>query len=247
VTVSDAVYFISDLHLDASRPAVTRALGEFLEDISRGSSRPRAAALYILGDLFESWIGDDDDAPLAAEVAGMLRAFSDGGADLYVMHGNRDFLMGEAFAERVGARLLPDPSVHTVGGERVLLMHGDSLCTRDVEYQHFRALARSDEWQREILARSLDERRALAEQLRKASRDAGSRKAEDIMDVTPEEVERAMAEADCPVLIHGHTHRPAEHAEARGTRWVLGDWERFGWALRWANGDQELENFPIFQ
>jgi len=245
--VSDAVYFISDLHLDASRPAVTRALGDFLDDISQGTLRRRAAALYILGDLFEFWVGDDDDAPLVAEVAGMLRAFSGGGAELYLMHGNRDFLIGEAFARRVGAQLLDDPTVHTLGDERVLLMHGDSLCTGDVEYQRFRALARSEAWQADILARSLDERRAIAEQLRTASRDAGSRKAEDIMDVTPDEVERAMAEADCRVLIHGHTHRPAEHAQARGTRWVLGDWERFGWALRWANGDREIEKFPILQ
>ncbi|MEE4280192.1 MAG: UDP-2,3-diacylglucosamine diphosphatase [Halieaceae bacterium] len=245
--MSDAIYFISDLHLDAARPAVTRALFQFLQDIAEGIERPRARALYILGDLFEFWVGDDDDAPLGEAVADALARFSASGADLYLMHGNRDFLLGADFASRVDAKLIPDPTVHALDGQAVLLMHGDSLCTRDIEYQKFRALARSEAWQADILARSLNERRTIAEQLRKASRDAGSRKAEDIMDVTPEEVDRAMENAGCRVLIHGHTHRPARHDEADGTRWVLGDWDSKGWFLRWQNGEMKLESFPIYQ
>ena len=236
-----ASYLISDLHLAPERPQVTAALDAFLEE------RRDARALYILGDLFEFYIGDDDDSALVAEVADMLRAYSDAGPALYLMHGNRDFLIGDAFADRVGGTLLPDPTVHELGGEPVLLMHGDSLCTRDVEYQRFRALARSPAWQADILAKTLAERRAIAEQLRTASRDAGSRKAEDIMDVTPEEVTRSLRNSGCTTLIHGHTHRPARHRESVGTRWVLGDWESLGWYLRATPQQLELIKFPIKQ
>ena len=234
-------WFISDLHLDAERPQVTAAFADFL------AARRDAAALYILGDLFEFWVGDDDDSPLVAEVASHLRAFSDAGPALYLMHGTRDFLLGEAFCARVGATLLPDPTVLEIDGERLLLMHGDSLCTRDTEYQRFRALARSAPWQADILARSLDERRQIAAQLRTASRDAGSRKAEDIMDVTDREVARMMLEHECRTLIHGHTHRPARHERAEGTRWVLGDWDVRGWCLKFSNGAMNLVDFDINQ
>lgn len=234
-------WFISDLHLDAERPQVTAAFTDFL------AAREGAAALYILGDLFEFWVGDDDDSPLVNEVARHLRAFSAAGPALYLMHGNRDFLLGEAFAARVGATLLPDPTVHTIGDQRLLLMHGDSLCTRDTEYQRFRAMARSRPWQADILARSLAERRQIAAQLRAASRDAGSRKAEDIMDVTDREVGRVMLEHQCRTLIHGHTHRPARHERREGTRWVLGDWDTRGWSLCLENGRIELLEFDINQ
>lgn len=232
-------WFISDLHLAADRPQITAAFAEFL------SARRDAAALYILGDLFEFWLGDDDESPLVDEVAQQLRAFSDAGPALHLMHGNRDFLIGTAFCERVGATLLPDPTIHEIEGQRLLLMHGDSLCTRDTDYQRFRAIARSEPWQTDILARGLDERRHIAAQLRTASRDAGSRKAEDIMDVTDHEVSRAMLEADCRVLIHGHTHRPAQHLHREGTRWVLGDWDARGWCLRLQHGRLELSDFPV--
>ena len=241
------VYFISDLHLDAERPAVTRAFTDFLRRISAPDDGAAAGALYILGDFFEFWVGDDDDSPLIDEVATALREFSDGGPDLYLMHGNRDFLIGDEFAIRVGAQLLDDPSVVSTSGDTVLLMHGDSLCTRDEDYQKFRTLARSPAWQADVLARSLDERRALAAQLRMASRDAGSRKAADIMDVTPSEVERVMREAGVSTLIHGHTHRPARHDEPAGTRWVLGDWDDRGWFLRLEKGNLDLVDFPIIQ
>lgn len=245
--MTEAVYFISDLHLDSERPAVTGAFFDFLRQISSDTNGAPADALYILGDLFEFWVGDDDDSPLVGEVADALREFSDSGRDLYLMHGNRDFLIGADYAARAGARLLDDPVVITPGGEAVLLMHGDSLCTRDEDYQRFRTLARSPEWQADVLARSLDARRQLAAQLRMASRDAGSRKATDIMDVTPSEVARVMRETGVRTLIHGHTHRPARHDEPDGTRWVLGDWDAQGWFLRHENGDISLNNFDIFQ
>lgn len=235
------VYFISDLHLDASRPQVTVALATFLQD------RTDAQALYILGDLFEFWIGDDDDSDIVREVADMLRQYSDSGPDLFLMHGNRDFLIGEAFATRVGATLLDDPTVIPLGQDRVLLMHGDSLCTRDEDYMAFRAVARSAEWQESALARPLEERRQLAQHLRMASKDAGSRKADDIMDVTPDEVARVMQEHGCETLIHGHTHRPARHDVDSGTRWVLGDWEHTGWYLEATADNIELIEFDIDQ
>lgn len=232
-------WFISDLHLEVTRPAITRALGHFLLE------RRDCDALYILGDLFDAWIGDDDDAPLVQEVADMLRRFTAAGPSLYLMQGNRDFLLGREFCRRVGARLLQDPSVVNLYGEPTLLMHGDSLCTGDVEYQKFRQTTRSAAWQRELLARPLEDRRQLARELRALSREANSNKAEDIMDVTPEEVERAMLDREVRQLIHGHTHRPARHEHAAGTRWVLGDWEERGWCIEARPGQLRLIDFPI--
>lgn len=234
-------FFISDLHLDESRPEVTAAFANFLDE------HRDASALYILGDLFEFWIGDDDDAPIANDVARLLHDYQNSGPALFLMHGNRDFLLGHRFTARVGATLLPDPSVIDVQGQRLLLMHGDSLCTRDTEYQAFRALARDHNWQAEILAKSLDERRQLAQALRKTSRDAGSRKAQDIMDVTERDVITAMQDANCETLIHGHTHRPARHEDVAGTRWVLGDWDASGWYIRLHNGKLDLIEFNINQ
>ncbi|EAQ97853.1 UDP-2,3-diacylglucosamine diphosphatase [Congregibacter litoralis] len=239
--MSERHFFISDLHLDASRPHVTTALKTFLDE------RRDAAALYILGDLFEFWIGDDDDTAIAVDVARLLHDYQQAGPDLYFMHGNRDFLLGESFMDKVGGQLLPDPSVVEIDGQKLLLMHGDSLCTRDVDYQAFRSLARDPNWQAEILSKSLETRRELAQQLRKTSRDAGSRKADDIMDVTKEEVDATMASTGCGTLIHGHTHRPAKHAETEGNRWVLGDWDHSGWYLKLENGAIELIEFDINQ
>lgn len=235
------VCFISDLHLDDSRPWVTDAFEAFLEE------NIEAGALYILGDLFEAWIGDDDDSPLVDRAAHLLKAFSDGGPRLYLMHGNRDFLIGERFTARVGATLLKDPSVVSELDRDLLLMHGDSLCTRDEDYQAFRAQARSREWQEQVLAQPLATRRELAAQLRTVSRDAGSRKADDIMDVTQREVLRVMEDAGTSTLIHGHTHRPGRHEHAGGERWVLGDWDSKGWYLRLDIGGPNLIDFNIIQ
>jgi len=233
--------FISDLHLDTARPAITAALATFLD---RHQGRER---LYILGDLFEAWIGDDDDSPLAAEVADLLRRFTAGGASLAIMRGNRDFLLGEAFCRSVGAQLLPDPIVIDLYGEPTLLLHGDSLCTDDVQYQAFRRTARDPAWQADLLARPLAERRDLADQLREISREANSNKAEDIMDVAPAAVRAIMSEHGVRQMIHGHTHRPARHEEAAGLRWVLGDWDSQGWAIEASAGNIRLYSFPINQ
>ncbi|TDR57316.1 UDP-2,3-diacylglucosamine hydrolase [Halomonas ventosae] len=232
---------ISDLHLHPGAPQVTEGFLHWLDERARGCD-----ALYILGDFFEAWIGDDlldlgeqdptGNAPLAARIAAALKRLADGGTALYLMHGNRDFLLGERFANEAGASLLPDPSVVTLGGKRVLLMHGDSLCTRDEAYQAFRAQARHPLWQEQVLSMPIQERLALARQLREQSGEANSNKAEDIMDVTPDEVAKAMAEHGVTTLIHGHTHRPAVHdleVDGRpGKRYVLGDWQPGkGWEI----------------
>lgn len=210
--------FISDLHLDADRPALTAAFAHFLKE-HRNCER-----LYILGDLFEAWIGDDDDAPLALEAAHLLRAFSDAGPDLFLMRGNRDFLLGDTFSQRCGATLLDDPTVIDLYGEPVLLMHGDTLCTDDTAYQAFRRTVRDTDCQARMLALPLAERRALARQLRNESLAATGDKPPAIMDVTPRAVAEAMSAHAVNTLIHGHTHRPGRHSSGDGERWVLGDW-----------------------
>lgn len=231
--------FISDLHLDPVRPDVTGALAAFLQDNTDCNT------LYILGDLFEAWVGDDDDSAFVADTAELLSSFTAAGPALYLMHGNRDFLIGETFCDRIGAGLLDDPTVIDLYGVPTLLMHGDSLCTGDAEYMAFRATARHPQWQAELMAKSLAERRALAAQLRAASKDASSNKAADIMDVTPAEVDRVMAEAGVSRLIHGHTHRPARHRAAEGERVVLGDWDSQGWYIEATASSFELVNFAI--
>jgi UDP-2,3-diacylglucosamine hydrolase len=233
--------FISDLHLDPARPGVTRALADFLQQHSDCES------LYILGDLFEAWVGDDDDASLAVQVRGLLRDFSAAGPALYIMRGNRDFLLGEAFCGTVGAQLLDDPTPIDLHGVPTLLMHGDSLCTADSDYQDFRTTVTDPVWQTRVLARSLDQRRGLAAELRAMSGEANSNKAADIMDVTRDEVEKVMRAHGVRQLIHGHTHRPTRHEEVSGVRWVLGDWDTQGWAIEAARNKVNLYNFDIIQ
>lgn len=260
-----STYFISDLHLDAARPHVFDGLAAFLQRISPNSARPSSHpfphpseqpakrsneecdALYILGDLFEAWIGDDDDANLATQAAELLHNFSANGPTLYLMQGNRDFLMQKNFASRAGAILLSDPTVISLYGTPTLLLHGDSLCTDDTQYQAFRSQARQPEWQAELLSRSLEERRELAASLRTLSNEATSNKAEDIIDVSPNAVIEAAERAGVKKMIHGHTHRPGCHREAWGERWVLGDWDQHAWALQASSQDIELINFVIFQ
>ncbi|WP_129138512.1 UDP-2,3-diacylglucosamine diphosphatase [Modicisalibacter coralii] len=237
---------ISDLHLHPQAPDIAEGFKRYLTEHAAG-----ADALYILGDLFEAWIGDDYQGDFEATILDALRRLSDTGTRLYFMHGNRDFLIGEGFAEATGTTLLPDPISIDLGGERVLLMHGDSLCTRDAAYMAFRAKARDPKWQAQILALPVEQRLALAQDLRRQSGEANSNKAEDIMDVTPEEVTRVMAEHGVSTLIHGHTHRPAVHAlEIAGEparRIVLGDWQPDrGWEIRVeADGEPVLRDFPL--
>ena len=228
--------FISDLHLDPERPEITRLFGEFIDRDARG-----AEALYILGDLFEAWVGDDDPSDTGAFVAAKLKALADSGVPVLFMHGNRDFLVGEAFAQSAGMTLLADPARIDLHGRPALLMHGDTLCTDDVAYQQFRAQTRDPRWQAQFLAQPLAARLAFARQARAASqarqgelRDAGTMEA--ITDVAPAAVEAAFREYDVDLLIHGHTHRPAVHALDFGGRThrrvVLGDWYEQGSVLR---------------
>jgi len=233
--------FISDLHLDPSRPAVTQALLDFFSN-----EASQADALYILGDFFEAWIGDDDDTELNQVIIKALKSLTDAGVKTYVMPGNRDFLIGQQFAEQSGCQLLPDPSVVNLYGKSVLLVHGDSLCTGDEQYMQFRAQVRSPQWQQVILSKTLDERRAIAQQLREASGSASSNKADDIMDVTPAAVTESLQQHGVDLMIHGHTHRPAIHALDKGKRIVLGDWLDYGWVLKYQpNGEYQLDKFEI--
>ena len=239
-------FFISDLHLSEARPRVTRGFFQFLRETASG-----ARALYILGDLFDAWVGDDDDTGLALDTQTALKALSETGTELYLMRGNRDFLLGKAFTDATGAQFLDDPSRIDLAGCPTLLMHGDSLCTHDQAYMAFREQMQSPDWQKTMLAKPLDERRELAWQLRAQSRTMNSNKAADIMDVTPEEVRRVMLNYGALRLIHGHTHRPDRHAVtlddqgAQGERIVLGDWHELGWCLRVARTRLSLESWPL--
>lgn len=215
--------FISDLHLDPQRPEITRLFLEFLAGRAR-----IAEAVYILGDLFEAWLGDDDDSPLNRAVVNGLRECVDSGTPLHVMRGNRDFLMGEVFAGLSGCSLLDDPARIDLYGTPTLLMHGDLLCTDDTRYMAFRATVRTSGWRHAFLARPLEERRRIAMELRDASREETRSKPEAIMDVNQGAVIRMMQAHKVRRLIHGHTHRPYLHdlrVDSRPLRrLVLGDW-----------------------
>ncbi len=226
-----ATLFISDLHLDDDRPQITDLFLSFL----RGEARS-ASALYILGDLFESWIGDDDDTPLGLRVQDALAELAGHGVAVHFMAGNRDFLVGPRFAARSGLTLLSDPARIELDGVPTLLMHGDTLCTDDTNYQKFRGLVRDPAWQQTFLSQPLPARRAFAAQARAQSREhTGATRAE-IMDVTDTAVRAALQTHDVVRLIHGHTHRPARHRVELGDRVaeriVLGDWYEHGSVLR---------------
>jgi UDP-2,3-diacylglucosamine hydrolase len=231
--------FISDLHLDADRPdGVTRFLS-FIESEAR-----EASALYILGDLFEAWIGDDDTNPGNVPIIAALAGLRQRNVPCYFMHGNRDFLIGRRFATATGCELLTENVVLELEGDRVLLMHGDLLCTDDKPYMQLRAIVRDPAWQSEFLAKPTAERQRIADELRAKSQAAISEKAEEIMDVNQTAVEAAMREHDVATLLHGHTHRPAvHHFELDGnhaTRIVLGSWYDQGSVVRWDKEGFEL-------
>lgn len=222
--------FISDLHLDASRPHITRLFVEFVR-----SEAVNASALYILGDLFEAWIGDDVEDETADEVADALASLHLEGVPCFFIHGNRDFLLGDAYARRARVTLLPDQSLVEIGGERILLMHGDTLCANDQDYQLFRAQSHTPTWQRRFLERSVNERSAFAALARTASQHHTRAADERIMDVSPEAVCTSLEKHQTHRMIHGHTHRPAIHMfEQNGVqneRIVLGDWYEQGSVL----------------
>jgi UDP-2,3-diacylglucosamine hydrolase len=223
--------FISDLHLQASHPRTAEAFFRFLAERAA-----HAEQLYLLGDIFEYWAGDDDlDDPFNRSVANALRRVSDGGTAVYWLGGNRDFLVGAGFADAAGLTLLPEPHVATIGRRRVVLVHGDAQCTDDVKYMAFRAQVRDPAWQRQFLAMPLAQRKAIIAGLREGSRAAHGEKSYEIMDVTPDAVAALHADSSTDVIIHGHTHRPALHEADGKLRYVLPDWEldadpiRGGW------------------
>jgi len=224
--------FISDLHLCASRPQINALFFKFLNTTALS-----AEALYVLGDLFEYWPGDDDlEEPLHTEVAAAFSRLKEAGVRLYLMHGNRDFLMGEAFCKAAGMIMLTDPALIDLYGTPTLLMHGDTLCTDDVHYQTFRTQVRSADWQNTFLDKPLAERKAIIEGMRSKSREAQAEKPDEILDVNPLAVQEALRAHGYPRLIHGHTHRPAKHLHAIDgktcERWVLTDWYSHGGYLR---------------
>lgn len=231
--------FISDLHLSDERPGANERFFGFMEDEAAD-----ADALYVLGDLFEYWVGDDDlEDPFHAVVAGFFRRYADAGGALRVLHGNRDFLIGERFARATRAELLPDPAL--VGDS--LLMHGDTLCTDDADYQAWRRTARSPEWQRQFLDKPLGERRQVVRGLRSRSKEVIQAKPTEIMDVNDTAVREALHRHGATRLIHGHTHRPGRHMlevdGRRCERWVLPDWYGAGGFLEIADGKTRLVRF----
>lgn len=224
--------FISDLHLSEDTPATLAAFDALLAGPARG-----VHALYILGDLFEYWAGDDDDTPLARHVANGLRTLADEGVRISFLAGNRDFLLGETYAARADMRLLAEPTEIELDGRRVLLSHGDTLCTDDLAYQDYRAMVRAPAWQATFLAKPLTERRAFIEHLRQRSQQANREKPMEIMDVSLSAVDNMLRAHGHPTLIHGHTHRPARHVhhvdERECVRWVLPDWHEDAPWLMW--------------
>jgi UDP-2,3-diacylglucosamine hydrolase len=236
--------FIADLHLSEERADISKLFFDFLRHQAR-----QAQALYILGDLFEVWIGDDNITSLTEQVATELKRLSDAGTDVYFIHGNRDFLLGKKYANKAGITLLPEQQTIELYGRTTLIMHGDSLCTLDIEYQKFRTKSRKKWWQTMILSLPLFLRRAIAKRARNKSAQANSSKSMTVMDVTPTEVVNQMQLARVDLLIHGHTHRPDIHQleinSVPATRIVLGDWYTQGSVLTVTPHGFELTNQPF--
>ena len=235
--------FVSDVHLDAAAPEAQRQFVDFLR-----TRVADARALYILGDLFESWVGDDDVGGERAAVLAALRELTAGGVACFLLHGNRDFLIGEDFCRETGCQLLPDPVLAEIGGEQVLLTHGDALCTDDHSYQELRSIVRAPAWQRRFLGLPLSDRQLLANEARSGSRAHTSRTIPKIMDVNAAAVVAAFKATRVRRIIHGHTHRPAVHdALVEGQpvqRIVLGAWYEQGSYLVYESGRYDLRSLP---
>lgn len=241
---AERILLVSDLHLSEERPETNDRFLRFLREEARG-----ARALYVLGDLFESWIGDDDLDPVTGSafnrrIVAALGEVPQQGTLLFLMRGNRDFLMGERLCRAAGAGLLEDPTVTDVAGVRTVLMHGDTLCTDDLDYQAWRATARSDSWRLDFLSRPLSERREIARELRDKSRAMTRSKSPEIMDVNVATVHEVLRRQGVRRLIHGHTHRPAMHEfqvdRVACERWVLPDWYGTGGYLEFRDGTPRL-------
>ena len=230
--------FISDLHLQASHPETCKAFFAFLQERAMA-----AQALYLLGDLFEYWAGDDDlSDPFHQTIVQAIRAVVDAGVPVYWIAGNRDFLVADAFAAATGVTLLAEPHVTEIGGQRVTLVHGDAECTQDSKYMAFRAQVRDPAWQAQFLAMPLAQRKAIIAGMREGSKEAHSTKSAEIMDVTPAAIDALFDSSASDIIIHGHTHRPALHQDGARRRYVLPDWEphaepaRGGWIAIGADG-----------
>lgn len=239
---SRATLFISDLHLDGERPDITAQFLNFLEREARS-----AQALYVLGDLFEAWIGDDDPDPDKRRVIAALRSLTHSGVPAYLIHGNRDFLIGRRFAAETGVQLLSDPTSIDLYGKRVLLMHGDTLCIDDPDYQRLRRIVRNPIVQFILRRLTLRQRLSLAARMRAGSKahiESMDKATPQIMDVNQDEVRRTFEHQRVDFIVHGHTHRPAIHQVQLGdrsvTRIVLGDWYEQGSVLRWNQRGFEL-------
>jgi UDP-2,3-diacylglucosamine hydrolase len=241
INKESVTYFIADLHLAQNRPDITACFLSFLKN-----DAPKAQTLYILGDLFEYWIGDDDKNPFVVEVASSLNALSLLGTKIYFIHGNRDFLLGRNYAKSCGMQLLPETDMIDLYGKPVLIMHGDTLCTRDIAYQAFRKKSRSWWWQAIVKNLPLFVRKKIAEDYRKKSASATALKSQEIMDVTETEVIAELELHKSQLLIHGHTHRPKVHDiqanNKAAQRIVLGDWYEQGAWLKVTPNSIELLN-----
>lgn len=242
--MSSRILLISDLHLEQGRPDITAALFAFLE-----RNTGNCGALYILGDLFEVWIGDDDATELSNAVANALHCFHEAGADIFIIHGNRDFLLGSGYATSCGATLIDDSTVIDTPIGPALVLHGDDLCSDDTEYINFRNTVRQESWQQDFLSKTLTKRRAFADQARQQSQQATASKQNSIMDVNPSAVQQRLHDTAQKLMIHGHTHRPQVHelilGEDKAQRVVLGDWDKHGWFVEIDAGGLRLEKFPL--
>jgi len=241
--------FISDMHLQENRPELTRAFLRFLK-----TTAPQAKALYLLGDIFNVWVGDDAMTDFHRDIAKALKQLAKNGTDIFIMHGNRDFALGESFCQQAGCKLLKDLSVITPFGQPILLMHGDLLCTQDISYQRLRRLLRNPIIYFILLHLPLKLRLKIANKARQVSKSSTSKKATNIVDVTQQEVIRVMEKYQTTCLIHGHTHRPAVHdlqVEIEGKqlpakRYVLGDWsDQQGWKITLKKDDIQLSEFSF--
>ena len=239
-----AIYFISDLHLEPAQKAITDGFLSFLDSLND------AEELYILGDFFEVWIGDDYTNEYIELINLALQKCAAKNTKIYFMHGNRDFLIGQAWCDNAQCELLDESKLITLGDDSILLMHGDSLCTDDVDYMKARIMLRNPQWQEQLLAQSIPERIEFAKQVRSESKESQKGKSYEIMDVNQEAVDKALSEANCATMIHGHTHRPNIHQWQFGgeqrMRFVLGDWGDKGWFIKWQAGEPlKLESFDL--
>lgn len=235
--------FVSDLHLEADRPDIGDQFVQFLK-----TEAMDADDVYILGDLFEAWVGDDDPNSHYATIKMAIRKVVDKAIPVYFMHGNRDFMIGRQFANETGVEILKDPYPVAMYGQKTLLSHGDALCTDDVQYQRVRRMTRDPDWQASMLAKPLKERLRIAEEARRQSLEQTLNLSMNIMDVNQDEVKRVIRKHRVDVLLHGHTHRPGIHTidlgNRKAKRIVLGDWHKHGSVLRWDLQGPKLQEMP---